>query len=133
VTWSPVSSPSLAGYHVYRGNGTAGVYTRLTSTLVPKTAPTVYRDVAAQPGHTYFYTVTSVNTTGGESGYAQAFSVTIPPYTTSPLFDPVPWAVAGVTLGVILGHSMAWYGAADPRDERPSFETTGPAACGPSS
>jgi len=110
VTWSPVSSPSLAGYHVYRGNGTAGVYTRLTSTLIPKTGPTVYRDVAAQPGHTYFYTVTSVNTTGGESGYAQAFSVTIPPYTTSPLFDPVPWAVAGVTLGVILGalYGMVW-------------------------
>jgi len=110
VTWSPVSSPTLAGYYVYRGNGTAGQYTRLTITPIPKAAPTVYRDSSVQPGHTYFYTVTSVNTTGAESGYAQAISVTIPPYTTPPLFDPVPWAVAGVTLGVILGalYGMVW-------------------------
>ena len=110
VTWSPVSSPTLAGYYVYRGNGTAGQYTRLTITPIPKAAPTVYRDSSVQPGHTYFYTVTSVNTTGAESGYAQAISVAIPPYTTPPLFDPVPWAVAGVTLGVILGalYGMVW-------------------------
>ena len=110
VTWSPVSSPTLAGYYVYRGNGTAGQYTRLTITPIPKAAPTMYRDSSVQPGHTYFYTVTSVNMTGAESGYAQAFSVTIPPYTTPPLFDPVPWAVAGVTLGVILGalYGMVW-------------------------
>ena len=110
VTWSPVSSPTLAGYYVYRGNGTAGQYTRLTITPIPKAAPTMYRDSSVQPGHTYFYTVTSVNTTGAESGYAQAISVTIPPYTTPPLFDPVPWAVAGVTLGVILGalYGMVW-------------------------
>ena len=110
VTWSPVSSPTLAGYYVYRGNGTAGQYTRLTITPIPKAAPTMYRDSSVQPGHTYFYTVTSVNMTGAESGYAQAFSVTIPPYRTPPLFDPVPWAVAGVTLGVILGalYGMVW-------------------------
>src|SRR5207247_1686173 len=36
VTWSPVSSPTLAGYYVYRGNGTAGQYTRLTITPIPK-------------------------------------------------------------------------------------------------
>ena len=110
VTWSPVSSPTLAGYYVYRGNGTAGQYSRLTITPIPKAAPTMYRDSSVQPGHTYFYTVTSVNMTGAESGYAQAFSVTIPPYRTPPLFDPVPWAVAGVTLGVILGalYGMVW-------------------------
>ena len=110
VTWSPVSWPSLAGYNVYRGNGSSGQFTKLTITPVPKALPTMYRDSTAQPGHTYFYTVTSVNTTGSESGYAQAFSVIIPPYTTPPLFDPVPWAVAGVTLGVILGalYGMVW-------------------------
>src|SRR5205809_1490795 len=43
VTWSPVSSPTLAGYYVYRGNGTAGQYTRLTITPIPKAAPTVPR------------------------------------------------------------------------------------------
>ena len=110
VTWSPVSSPTLAGYYVYRGNGTAGQYTRLTITPIPKAAQTLYHDSSVQPGHTYFYTVTSVNTTGAESGYEQAISVTIQPYTTPPLFDPVPWAVAGVTLGVILGalYGMVW-------------------------
>src|SRR5216117_3685344 len=137
VTWSPVSSPTLAGYYVYRGNGTAGQYTRLTITPIPKAAPTVYRDSSVQPGHTYFYTVTSVNTTGAESGYAQAISVAIPPYTTPPLFDPVPWAVAGVTLGVILGalYGMVWRRrpttSARGTPVRPSRQSA--RACGPSS
>src|SRR5207244_10738424 len=90
VTWSPVSSPTLAGYYVYRGNGTAGQYSRLTITPIPKAAPTMYRDSSVQPGRTYFYTVTSVNTTGAESGYAQASSVTIRTSTTPPMCDQVP-------------------------------------------
>src|SRR5947207_15910355 len=99
VTWRPVSSPTWAGYYVYRGDGTAGQYTRLTITPIPKAAPTVYRDSSVQPGHTYFYPVTSVNTTGAESGYAQAISVAIHPYTTTPLIDPVPASNAMATLG----------------------------------
>jgi hypothetical protein len=111
VTWSPVASPNLAGYHVYRGNRSSpDSFVRLTETPVSPTAPTQYRDTTAQSGQTYYYTVTSVNTTGAESVYGPVYSVTIPQYQTPPLFDPVPWAVAGVTLGVILGalYGMVW-------------------------
>jgi hypothetical protein len=110
VTWTPVSYPTVAGYQVYRGPSAGGPFLRLTTSPIPVTGPMRYRDATAQSGRAYYYTVTSVNATGGESAYAAAAAVTIPTYQTPPLFDPVPWAVAGVTLGVILGalYGLAW-------------------------
>jgi hypothetical protein len=111
VTWTPTSSPNVAGFHVYRGPSSTGPFSRLTTTSpIPVTGPMKYRDSTAQAGHSYYYTVTAVNATGGESAYAPAASVTVPTYQTPPLFDPFPWAVAGVTLGVILGalYGLAW-------------------------
>src|SRR5438067_820744 len=110
VTWSPVAWPNLAGYYVYRGNRSTPPFERLTSLPLSPSAPTQYRDTTAKTGQTYYYTVTAVDTTGAESSYGPIYSVTIPPYQTPPLFDPVPWAVAGVTLGVILGalFGMVW-------------------------
>jgi len=110
VTWSPVAWPNLAGYYVYRGNRSTPPFERLTSLPLSPSAPTQYRDTTAKTGQTYYYTVTAVDTTGAESSYGPIYSVTIPPYQTPPLFDPVPWAVAGVTLGVILGalYGMVW-------------------------
>ena len=109
VTWSPVAWPNLAGYYVYRGNRSTPPFERLTSLPLSASA-TQYRDTTAKTGQTYYYTVTAVDTTGAESSYGPIYSVTIPPYQTPPLFDPVPWAVAGVTLGVILGalYGMVW-------------------------
>jgi hypothetical protein len=110
VTWTSVSFPNIAGYHVYRGPSATGPFVRLTTSLIPVTGPMRYRDPKAQSGQAYTYAVTAVNATGGESAYATAPAVTIPTYQTPPLFDPVPWAVAGVTLGVILGalYGLAW-------------------------
>src|SRR6184192_2201438 len=110
VTWSPVAWPNLAGYYVYRGNRSTPPFERLTSLPLSPSAPTQYRDTTAKTGQTYYYTVTAVDTTGAESAYGPIYSVTIPPYQTPPLFDPVPWAVAGVTWGVILGalYGMVW-------------------------
>ena len=109
VTWSPVAWPNLAGYYVYRGNRSTPPFERLTNLPLSASA-TQYRDTTAKTGQTYYYTVTAVDTTGAESSYGPIYSVTIPPYQTPPLFDPVPWAVAGVTLGVILGalYGMVW-------------------------
>lgn len=103
ISWSPVASPGLAGYHVYRRVGAAGSFSRLTVAPFPASMPTVYRDGSTEPDRTYVYTVTAVDTAGSESPYAPEFTVTIPPYHNPPIFDPVPWAVAGVTLSVILG------------------------------
>lgn len=104
VTWTPVSFPGLSGYHVYRRDAASPTesFTRLTISPLPPTAPRLYRD-GPETGRTYLYTVTAVNATGAESPYAQASSVTVPPYQPSPLFNPVPWAIAGVTLGIVLG------------------------------
>lgn len=103
VSWSPVASSKLVGYHVYRREASEATFVRLTVSPFPASMPTVYRDGSAESGRTYFYTVTAVDTSGSESAFGPAFSVTIPPYQSPPLLDPVPWAVAGVTLGVILG------------------------------
>jgi Big-like domain-containing protein len=102
VTWTPVSFPGLSGYHVYRSDSATGPFHRLTISPLRATAPTVYRD-GPETGRTYFYTVTAVNATGAESAYAPSSRVTVPPYQPSPLLNPVPWAIAGVTLAVILG------------------------------
>lgn len=100
VTWNPVSYPGHAGYLVYRGEAPTGPFDRLTISPWTETA---YRDGSVEGSRTYYYTVTSVNTTGAESPFAAAYKVTIPPYQTPPIFNPVPWAIAGVTLGAILG------------------------------
>jgi hypothetical protein len=102
IRWTPVSFPGLTGYHVYRGSTVGGPFVRLTIAPLPPTAPTLYHD-GPPSGRTYFYTVTAVNATGAESTFAPSSAVTIPPYQSSPLFDPVPWAIAGLTLGLILG------------------------------
>jgi hypothetical protein len=103
VSWSPVASPDLVGYHIYRGGSSTGPLTKLTSTPLPASGPTVYHDGSAAGGRTYVYAVTAVDAEGGESPYGLASSVAIPLYQNSPIFDPIPWAIAVVTLGIILG------------------------------
>jgi hypothetical protein len=104
VTWTAVSFPGLSGYHVYRRDAAKNddPFRRLTISPLRPTGPTVYRD-GPETGRTYLYTVTAVNETGAESVFAPASRVTVPPYQPSPLLNPVPWAIAGVTLAIILG------------------------------
>jgi hypothetical protein len=103
VTWTAVSFPGLSGYHVYRRDAAKSEpFKRLTISPLRPNGPTVYRD-GPETGRTYLYTVTAVNETGAESFFAPASRVTVPPYQPSPLLNPVPWAIAGVTLMIILG------------------------------
>lgn len=69
LSWEPNTEPDLAGYIIYRQQassaGTAiGTPARLTST--PIAAP-AFSDHTAQPGQTYTYRVTAVDTAGNES------------------------------------------------------------------
>lgn len=110
VRWAPVTGTGLAGYHVYRGSASGSAISKVTQSPIPSSAPPEYLDGTVQPGETYTYAVTSLNTTGFESAYSQAFTVSIPAFHESPLFDPIRWAVAGVSIAVVMGalYGLGW-------------------------
>ena len=62
LTWTPSEEPDLAGYYVYRREGTKEA-ARISKELV--TTPS-YRDADVQTGRTYFYVVTAVDARGNE-------------------------------------------------------------------
>jgi hypothetical protein len=75
VTLSWVASTSqVSGYDIYRGTA-PGVYSKLNSTL---DSGTTYTDPSVTPGTTYYYAVTSVNSSGQESGYSTPVEVQVP-------------------------------------------------------
>jgi putative cofactor-binding repeat protein len=74
IAWDPSTSP-VFGYYVYRATDLYGPYTRLNST---PTMIAQYTDVAVQPGETYLYWVTSVDSNTLESVFSNSISATIP-------------------------------------------------------
>jgi fibronectin type 3 domain-containing protein len=64
LSWSINVETDLAGYRVYRGEqeGTPGQLVTPDLLLSP-----AYRDTSVQPGHRYWYSVTSVDRSGNES------------------------------------------------------------------
>ena len=70
------STSSVIGYNVYRGTVTGGPYSsKLTSSPV---ASTQFTDTSVQSGQTYYYVVTSVNSSDVESAYSGQATATIP-------------------------------------------------------
>ena len=70
------ASPSVVvGYNVYRADKSAGPYTKLNSSPVPKTN---FKDTRVQAGHTYFYRVAAVDAKGGESGFTNQIKAAVP-------------------------------------------------------
>jgi fibronectin type 3 domain-containing protein len=65
----------VAGYNVYRGAQAAGPFTKISGTTV---AGTTYTDSSVVAGTTYYYTVTTVSTSGTESSDSNVASATIP-------------------------------------------------------
>jgi len=74
LTWT-ASTSGVAGYNVYRGVQSGGPYTRINSVLE---APTNYVDNTVQPGCTYYYVVTAVDSNGLESAYSNEVVAVIP-------------------------------------------------------
>ena len=74
LTWTP-STSVVAGYHVFRSETSGGPYSKLDSNLV---AADSYTDSSVQAGLTYFYVVTSVESSGMESANSTQTSATIP-------------------------------------------------------
>ncbi len=75
LTWSPVRDADLAGYHVYRREGT-GSASRVTNEMVHVAA---FRDSTVQAGKTYSYSVSAVDLRGNESAPSQETSESTPP------------------------------------------------------
>jgi len=74
LTWAASSSSNIQGYNVYRST-TSGTYgPHINSSLI--TALT-YTDGTSQPGVTYYYAVTAVDTSGNESTYSSPATAVI--------------------------------------------------------
>jgi len=74
LSWS--ASPStVVGYNVYRSMQASSGYTRINPALETTMN---YTDGNVSTGQTYFYAVTAVNSSGGESGFSNVAPATIP-------------------------------------------------------
>jgi fibronectin type 3 domain-containing protein len=65
----------VTGYNTYSSQTSGGPYTKLTSSPI---AATSYTDSAVQAGLTYYFVVTSVDSSNVESGYSAEVSALIP-------------------------------------------------------
>jgi hypothetical protein len=74
LSWDASVSTDVSFYRVYRGTVSGGPYSLLTSNI--KT--TTYTDSSVQPGKTYFYVTTAVDTTGVESVFSNEMPSVIP-------------------------------------------------------
>ncbi len=75
LAWDASSSSSVTGYYMYRGTQSGGPYSRLNSS--PQAA-TDYSDDSVASGQTYYYVVTSVDTSSQESSYSNQAKVIVP-------------------------------------------------------
>ena len=74
LIWAPVPSADLAGYNIYRSEG-SGAPIKVNSELVKTPS---YRDTAVSPGKTYSYTVSAVDVRNNESHRSEAATETTP-------------------------------------------------------
>jgi hypothetical protein len=73
LSWNASTSP-VSGYNVYRGTS-PGSYAKINPSL---DANTTYSDSNVVSGTTYYYSCTSVNSSGQESQYSTPVEVSIP-------------------------------------------------------
>jgi hypothetical protein len=74
LAWT-ASTSTVSGYNVYKSSVSGGPYTKLNSTPI---AATTYVDTAVQASQTYYYVVTSVDSSGVESANSAEVSATVP-------------------------------------------------------
>jgi hypothetical protein len=67
LNWVASTSSNVAGYNVYRSTTSGGTFTKLNASLL---ILTTFTDGTSQPGQTYYYAVTAVDTSGNESAYS---------------------------------------------------------------
>jgi hypothetical protein len=81
LVWDPVDAPDLAGYKLYRTEGTGIAQLRVAGTITLTTqllTATNYRDTSVNRGISYYYEVVSVDKSGNESARAKTDWVLVP-------------------------------------------------------
>ena len=82
LVWDPVDAPDLAGYKVYRTEGTGIEQLRPIGTIpltpVQLVTATNYRDTSVNRGISYYYEVVSVDKSGNESARVKTDWVLVP-------------------------------------------------------
>jgi hypothetical protein len=73
LSWD-ASSSQVSGYNIYRSSTLSGTYSRMNPTL---DAATAFTDNTVASGATYYYDVTSVNSSGVESSPCTPLKVTV--------------------------------------------------------
>jgi len=74
LSWG-ASTSSVAGYYVFRGSVSGGPYSQVNPSTVTSLG---YTDSSVSAGATYYYVVTSVDSSGVQSVYSNQVSATIP-------------------------------------------------------
>ena len=77
ATWPPAGEPDVAGYHVYRAVQSGGPWTR--ATLDATRGIAYFRDSGLATNTRYWYTVTTVDSSGNESPQSPSASVSTNP------------------------------------------------------
>ena len=81
LVWDPVEAPDLAGYKVYRteGSGVPLTFTKPHILFTPQPIlSTNFRDTTVELGIAYFYEVTSLDKSGNESAPAKTDWILVP-------------------------------------------------------
>jgi hypothetical protein len=108
LSWNASTSP-VTGYKVYRGTVSGGPYSTVTSSPI---SALTYADTNVVAGTTYYYVVTSVNSSGVESVYSNEAIAAVPGGGTTPPPPPPPSSVpTSPVAGMILNGSAKLNGA----------------------
>jgi hypothetical protein len=75
LSWQPSAEDRIAGYNVYRSEGTDVPERLITATPIPTPS---YRDLSVEPGHSYGYRVSTVDAVGNESGRSEGVTESAP-------------------------------------------------------
>jgi len=75
LQWDASTSPSIAGYNVYRASQAGGPYVKLNASLILLIS---FTDSTVQGGQTYYYVATAVDTGGAESIFSNEVQAVIP-------------------------------------------------------
>ena len=75
LTWLASPSTNVVGYNVYRRSTPTGTPVKLNSAIIPSTS---FTDTTIQLGQTYYYSATSIDSSGTESAQSSQAVAIIP-------------------------------------------------------